>query len=557
MKSATPSASPSKSPWEHLPVYLILAFYGVSFLLFKPWSLNFPLNDDWTYALGVNYLLQEGHIRICDLASPTQVLHLLWGAFCEKIGGGMGSLKVSTLLAAIGGALFFNASLKILGISSKLRSLAVLVLAANPLTYCLGFTFMTDVPYLCWMLLAFLLYLKSEQTSMERWMVLGSLAASGAYLIRQIGVFIPLGYSLYLLLEKRLTTHRVLKLWGIPLLTVLVHQLWFHLVHGPTWASVNIVSGTTLKHLSQPDVAFGDFIFRSLASSLMVGLMLFPFALGFLSDFRQFVRKKSSVQVPAITYFITVAYFLACVIFLAREGGMPHLENTLHRAGLGTLTVGGGTFKTTGAWGWENLWMVLTGLALGCGLLGIAALTSTWSLARPLEKAALHIFLTSSLVQFFTAMAGLKFFDRYLLILLPAALLVLVICATRWHLVMPVAYGGVAILLLFSVLGVQDYLAWNRAKWEVAHQGVQQGIPAGEIANGFDWDGLWTYEKNMETLKKIKPLKSIGEWEWQSLNAYKAFTSFNSQVPGRQLLAKSPYRTPFSSQTQYIYLWSY
>jgi len=85
---------------------------------------------------------------------------------------------------------------------------------------------------------------------------------------------------------------------------------------------------------------------------------------------------------------------------------------------------------------------------------------------------------------------------------------------------------------------------------------VEHGLAAGQVANGFDWSGYWTYESNMEQLKKTKPLRAIGEWEWQSLNSYRVLTSFQAEWPGHARLAAIPYRTPLSAHEQAVYVWS-
>jgi hypothetical protein len=101
---------------------------------------------------------------------------------------------------------------------------------------------------------------------------------------------------------------------------------------------------------------------------------------------------------------------------------------------------------------------------------------------------------------------------------------------------------------------MKDYLAWNKAKWELASK-PRAGIAPGEIVNGFDYEAWHTYEINMAYLKSMKPLKMIGEWEWQSSNKYKAMVSY-SQDPRLKVIDKAEYSTPLSSRKGVLYLLS-
>ena len=56
---------------NHLTVVVLLALLGVAFVVLVNPTGNFPLNDDWNYALGVNGILTEHQLFISDGASPS------------------------------------------------------------------------------------------------------------------------------------------------------------------------------------------------------------------------------------------------------------------------------------------------------------------------------------------------------------------------------------------------------------------------------------------------------------------------------------------------------
>jgi hypothetical protein len=82
-----------------------------------------------------------------------------------------------------------------------------------------------------------------------------------------------------------------------------------------------------------------------------------------------------------------------------------------------------------------------------------------------------------------------KFYDRYLLFLLPAALAL--ICPARDPPGRQLAIAAAAVIFVwaFSIAIVHDWLAWNSALWTLGNRAVSQGTDAWDIEGGFEWDG--------------------------------------------------------------------
>jgi hypothetical protein len=114
-----------------------LAAPGI-FLIFSltltPWLYNFPLNDDWAYAIGVKNLLEQGRFALCGWAAATQLAHISAGAFFAAIFGfSFLTLKAYTLTAAAGTVFIFSKTLEEFDVAPVDRTLAALALALNPL----------------------------------------------------------------------------------------------------------------------------------------------------------------------------------------------------------------------------------------------------------------------------------------------------------------------------------------------------------------------------------------------------------------------------------------
>ena len=53
----------------------------------SPWGYDFPLNDDWAYALAARALAATGRLTLSDWGASTQLPHIITGAVFAKAFG--------------------------------------------------------------------------------------------------------------------------------------------------------------------------------------------------------------------------------------------------------------------------------------------------------------------------------------------------------------------------------------------------------------------------------------------------------------------------------------
>lgn len=537
---------------KYIP-FIVPFLFLAACLILTPWRFDFPLNDDWTYAIPVTHLLQDGKLILSDLAASTQITHVLWGALWAKAFGlDFGILRLSTIALGTSSLFFFYLLLKECRVEDKNALLGVACLAFNPIYFVLSNTFMTDVPYLFWMILSLYCYARHINTGSESWLWGAGVAASACYLTRQIGFFLPLGYCFMLFRERKLDLRTFLKIWILPAAAISGHYIWFNFMHGPTWASLNYVTKGTLQHMLSPGKLVSDIIQRVISSAIEIGFFILPLTAGLIVKTRQFFRKKSPANLSTGVYLASAIFIFACLIYIAVKGSMPHLENTLNTYGLGTITVGGANWKASGIFGKTWFWNLITVLGIVSMTAFMATFASIGKTKEPAQNRVLNLVLYVCCFQFAFSMLGLKFFDRYLLTLLPCVILVPVFAANTLKFSRSASFAVLFLIAALSWAGTKDYFAWNKAKWEAGHLAESAGIPLKEVANGFDWDGYWNYEQNMAILKSVKPLRAMGEWEWQSMIKFKAMTSF-TLMPDR-MIGEAQYSTPLSSSQENVYL---
>ena len=141
--------------------------------------------------------------------------------------------------------------------------------------------------------------------------------------------------------------------------------------------------------------------------------------------------------------------------------------------------------------------------ALGCVL---AAAFEAWSWSRGAPTRSLSprrasiVLVLATAASYWVVISSIDVFDRYLLLLVPFALVVLAASiraqpspprAASWVVGGALALGS----LLWSVGAVQEYLDWNRARWRaIAYLASELGAGREEIDGGFEYGGWLNFD---------------------------------------------------------------
>lgn len=525
--------------------------------VYRPWSMDFALNDDWAYWLAARRLAAEGVLRLTDWAPATQVTHVIWGGLWAAVfGDHMGWIKVSTLLWLFLGGAFFVRLLLEEGAGLERALFAFALIALCPVTLPLALSFMSDVPYLALTMIALYAFARGLRDDAARWWWIGGLIAAAAYLSRQIGLFLLVAPAYVLWRRGRLDLSTALALGAPCAAALLGHQVWLRFFHGPTRASQMYLIHGTLSHLMDVGGFLYDAWWRTTAYLVYAGLFAGPLLAGVAVRRRALGKDDSAV--PAWTHFAAAALLLSLSVLIVNRGWMPFLENTFHARGLGTMTLSEARFKAAGPFGWPGFYPALTllGFLGGAGLLWVGG--AAWKLED--RGGVRRMLLLTGLVQFAATLLGEKYFDRYTILALPGLIGGIALATRQWRFSPRAAWLAFAPLAVLTLAGEADYAAWNRAKWQLGAAAVQAGAPPERIAGGLDWDAYWSYEGTMARLKRIKPLHEIGEWEWRRLVPKAGFLAFcapgAAPEPGWAEMGRKPFWTPFSTTPGQVCLYS-
>ncbi len=437
---------------------------------------NFPLNDDWSYARSVYDLLEKGEFILVDWGAMTLVAQVYIGAFfCKVFGLSFTVLRLSTLCSSLIGALAFYGIANELTTSKKLAQFSTLILFFNPMYFNLSYTFMTDVHFLSFFLLAFLFFIKNLRQANSFNLAAATVFSVIATLIRQPGLLIPFVFLLVSFFQtKRHLRERITDFLPavITLSVFILYNIWLK------W-------GTSTPNNVQSVTALYDSVFaRSLSYNyyrltniiLYVGLFLSPFLVGFIG-----FRSKSSLKHKSL---LSVLGLLLLVFFYQGSSFFP-TGNILYNLGLGpqllrdSYLLKQNIAPNLSPWAMSLIKYIAVlgsaGLFLALPWKGLSYLKKRNS-ATPsvlwLSKLALGICI---LILGLFLLIIPYFFDRYTLPLVACALLLLLPhqrSFSRWSTVV----GGFFLFLFagYSILGTHYYLSWNRVRWEAMDYLLQE-----------------------------------------------------------------------------------
>ena len=142
------------------PLALAIIFIGtVAFV--GPWG-DFPLNDDWSYAISTRALVTTGSWKPIGWTGMTLITNALWAApVCSASHCSFDDLRLTTLLASL---LLLSATFFLVRLNSKGTIepiVAALLVAFNPIAYATSFTFMTEILFSTLVTVSTLLYIAS------------------------------------------------------------------------------------------------------------------------------------------------------------------------------------------------------------------------------------------------------------------------------------------------------------------------------------------------------------------------------------------------------------
>ncbi len=500
---------------------------------------NVPVLDDWTYAWSVERLLNDGRFEVLDWSAVYPLGAALWGtAWSWVFGFSFVTLRVSTLVLALVacGALYLI--LRELDASPSVARLGALSVAVNPVFLLLSSSFMTDVPFVTFTLLALLCYMRALRRGDAHLLWWGGLWACASCIERQIGILTPIA-ALPLLFSPpplpRIRRSTVIVALAVPWVVMLIGLVALTSAMHPTGEMTKLTD--RLSYLLQIPlttyIGYNIYVLTTMAFYALPALLAMATVSGLW-------RKRT----------LLVAATAAAAIMLAFAGEIPL---PLRPGNTWTLTeVGGSRALINGGFAGVDLSAVefaLRGAGLfAAALMLLSILGRSWGSAVP-NPAARR--LDAMMQRLRDSLAGIAvtprtplvvylagylllanvlwmYNDRYLLVLLPVVAALALGQRALSSNAPRVAWIVTAVFALVAIVGTRDAIRFNQAIRDSWQALVDSGVQPSDIDAGYAWTG-WVLYAHPANLARGLTVKDV---PWITSRRQTPYVLSKSQLAG-------------------------
>ena len=529
---------------------------------------DFPLNDDWSYGSMVKNWLTNGELRSTGPGAMTRIFHIVWGAlFCLPFGFSYTALRISTLILGLVGVLATYELLRLLRISRSLAFIAAALMTVNPLYFNSANTFMTDVPFLAFMVLGLWQFVRGVELDCRGSIVWGGILSFCSILIRQLGVAVPLSFALVrfarIRLQDSVDRKNYFTAW-FPVFSAFAALIFYKIIAErldlpPLLRGARFVletAGPSLNGL----ILVGFLVVRAVHLTVFYsGLLMLPLL---MHVSQRTWRSESSQFRRARLMRWGFCFSLLLVILAVTRQVMPLTENLIYNFGLGPPLLR--DFYVLGIPNLHSLpkgfWYLITGLSLlGSTLFIDSCITAgqvfwkggtTGKLPREWIPG---VVILSSAAYLVPISMNDVFYDRYVMFFIPIFLVLVASQCPKETKQRSISFLGIVALILFvflagfSIGGTHDYLSWNRARWQALHYLVDDlHVPPRLIDGGFEFNGLHNFNENLPLSRE-----SGKSWWWVDRADY--VVAFGP-IPGHEIMRSFQYESWLALGTGSIYV---
>jgi hypothetical protein len=454
--------------------------------------------DDWSYIRSAQVFAQTGHLVYNGWATAMLGWQIPWGAlFIRIFGFSYMAVKLSSFpLALIIVSLFYVIQTRF-GIRPYNAVIGTLCLGLSPLFLPLAASFMSDIPGLFIILVCLYCCQRAVATRSDAitiaWLSLAAITGAAGGTARQIawlGALVMVPSTAFYLRRRRGVLLAAALLWIATVAVVFYFMHWF--ATQPYSISVSLFKESS-RVLNDPRLIPILLALPSIPCDfLCLLLVVFPVMIAWLPRLR---TARFTSMLTAITFLL---FF---VVLQAITGWtLPWLPDVL-RSELSVLQVA--RMDNRGPFIFTKWACLAFSILIAVALMFIVAtvrthIRSAGGFTQSILHSSIFWLLAPYALSYYALLVVLAYqeninFDRYLLGLMPVAIIVLIRLyelhvAPRLN---ALSLAALALCTLLAITGTHDWFAWQRARLAAIAELRVAGIPRTQIQGGFEYDG-WT-----------------------------------------------------------------
>ena len=439
-----------------------------------------PVIDDWVYAWSVEHFLKTGELRVLEFSSVYPLAQILWGALFARVAGfSFGVLRLSTVVLAVLGCWALYLTLRELTFSRTASLLGALALALDPVYFALSFSFMTDVPFVALSTMSVFYYVSALHRHQPARAWLGSLFAVSAFLVRPIGIVIPLA------VVPALWPRGDRRLWIAPLSIAMLTMAVLWIVMSRTMGPLDAGAGRVQQFRWWLTIPARKYAAWNVA---LVFESVFPLAPLLLASLSR-VRIAAAATMTALTLVLVLHFTLGAI-----PSPLPDWQ-TWSLQDIGARAMIGGALSPS-AWSIRVAPMLR---ALGVVTIG-AMLVACVRLRRQFSDGGVRVLVSLGFLNLALINLLWVYNDRYYLVLAPTLAWIALGPAGPTKRGQWVAGALFSVWAVIAISGTRDLMAVNAASATAARQLEAAGIPSWEIDAGYALNGwrLYAHPENLQ-----------------------------------------------------------
>jgi hypothetical protein len=518
---------------EWLALLAIVGAFATGWLLVGP-GANVPVIDDWVYAWSVEHLVKTGRLQVLEISAFYPIAQILWGGLFARVAGfSFVALRGSTVVLAVFGCWAVYLTLHELDCRRSTALLGAFALAFDPTFFALSFSFMTEVPFVCFSTIALYWYVRAIRRNESLSLWTGCLFAMAAFLTRPIGIVLPLA-PLPALVGAG--DWRTMARRSVPLIITL-----------GVLAALQVEMPRTLGFLDWAgirqdylrwwfDVPMTDYLRWNVEVPFILAFPFAPLLLAYAVRWRHAAETVGAAIILAIVCRSVFGH----VIMPLPEGQTWSLRDIAARSMLD---------GNVAASSWSMRVVPLVEL-LGLLIVGALVVIAIRRCLHPSARSERVVFALAGL-QLLCINALWLYNDRYYVVFAPLLAIVGAQALDRHRLGQGVAAGLLIVWAGIAISGTRDMLAFNGTCASLAADLEASGIPPWDIDAGYPLDG-WRLYAHPEHL----PPGANRQWDvpFVSSNQPTHYSITNSPLPQSEVLRIVPLEHASWQATRVLYV---